>query len=114
MPPNFNPDFYMKSIYSFPLNEEMQSDKLFALEAMHDLRPDMEWNSIKGALKIAAENAKRDILGLDQSYYKRAIRSNELFFIVPVSDIYSERKLELICGVNHIIDSPLVFYDLHN
>ena len=39
LPPWFDADLPMGSVYSHPLDGTAQLDKLFALEAMHDLRP---------------------------------------------------------------------------
>lgn len=90
LPPNFNNAIYFESIFSFPLDEKMQNDKLFALEAMNDLRPDTEWRFANKAIKNALMNAKTEILGGDNSYFRRAIRSNELFFVIPIEKIYDE------------------------
>lgn len=96
LPPNFSNDIYFKRIFSNNLNLELQNDKLFALEAMHDLRPDTEWRFGKKALRNAYETAKTDFLNGDISYFRRAIRSNELFFIVPVEEIYNAKVLNKI------------------
>jgi len=100
LPPNFGKTFYFDSIYSHALLAKKQKDKLFALESMNDLRLDTEWRFTMGAFKTAINNLKRDISGKENSYYKRAIRSNELFFVVDISDIYNNDKLNRIIGVD--------------
>jgi len=100
LPPNFGQTFYFDSIYSHALLPKKQKDKLFALEAMHDLRLDTEWRFTMGALKIAMKNLKRDISGKENSYYKRAVRSNELFFVVDINNIYNNDKLNGIIGTD--------------
>ncbi len=86
LPPS-NKEFYFDSIYSFNLNKELQIDKFFALEAMHDLRDSLVFFSIKKAYKYLSKMIKRKLTGKDKSYYKRAIRANELFFIVDGKNI---------------------------
>ncbi|PHS71590.1 MAG: N-acetylglucosaminylphosphatidylinositol deacetylase [Methylophaga sp.] len=98
LPPNFEKTIYFDSIKSHTLSITNQQDKIFALEAMHDLRPDTEWRSSKGAIKNVFANIKRDIRGNGNSYYKRAIRSNELFFTVNIANIYDQEKLNRIIG----------------
>ncbi|WP_117882572.1 PIG-L deacetylase family protein [Aureibaculum luteum] len=96
LPPNFNKNLYFKSIYSNPLSNELQQDKIFALEDMNDLRLDTEWRSPKGAIKIALKTIKRKYLGPQIDYFRKSVRSNELFFVMPISDIYDKEKLKII------------------
>lgn len=103
LPPNFNDDYYFHSVYSHPLTEEDQMDKVLALDAMNDLRPDTEWRFLDKLLKLSFENFKVTLKGQHNSYFRRAIRSNELFFVVSISDLYEENTLkELQFGKNHI------------
>ena len=98
LPPNFGKAVYFDGIYSHTLSIDKQKDKILALEAMNDLRLDTEWRSSKGAVKNALHNIKRDIMGQDNSYYRRAIRSNELFFVIKVSNLYNQIILNRIIG----------------
>jgi hypothetical protein len=82
-----------------------QKDKIFALEAMNDLRLDTEWRSSAGAIALAYKNIKRDILGNGYSLYKKAVRRNELFFVVAIKNIYNEKNLDRIIGVSPNDDS---------
>ncbi|MDD2357532.1 MAG: PIG-L family deacetylase [Thiovulaceae bacterium] len=81
LPPNKKP-FYFDSVYSFELDESLQKDKFFALEAIHDLRDSLVSISIKKAYKQFSKMLKRVLTGKDKSYFKRAVRANELFFVV--------------------------------
>ncbi len=99
LPPDFKKAIYFDGIYSHPLSIDHQKDKIFALEAMNDLRPDTEWRFPAGAIKMAAFNIKRDIMGEEESYYRRAIRSNELFFVIEIGNIYNKEKLNRIIGI---------------
>jgi hypothetical protein len=99
LPPWFEPNGYLfSSIYSYTLSKEKQIRKLFGLEAMHDLRlisgytyedpyKDIITSFKKGILNIMGRGPSR------YSYFRRAIRNNELFFIVNYEDI---SKLEQI------------------
>jgi LmbE family N-acetylglucosaminyl deacetylase len=76
-------------ILSYRLDEATQLRKLFALEAMHDLRaPPLRLMTgaptgvLWARLKQAAELVRRDPFG-DYSYFRRAVRPNELFFVYP-------------------------------
>ena len=81
LPPNFK-DFYFDSIYSFELDDDLQKDKFFALESNHDLRDSLVFFSIKRAYRYVYKMLKRYIISKDKSYFKRSVRSNELFFVV--------------------------------
>ena len=94
LPPSFEDNIYYDRIYSHPLSSDKQKDKLFALEAMHDLRPDTTWRFSKAALKMALEQIERDVSGRENSYYKGSVRSNELFFVIDIKNIYSEDILK--------------------
>ncbi|MDY7394015.1 PIG-L family deacetylase [Aureibaculum sp. 2210JD6-5] len=96
LPPNFNNELYFTNIYSNSLSTSLQKDKLFALEAMNDLRLDTEWREPKGAIQIALKTIKRKLLGPNIDYYRRAVRANELFFVIPIKDIYDKEKLKII------------------
>lgn len=103
LPPNFGKSIYFDNIKSHTLSIDHQKDKIFALEAMNDLRLDTEWRSSIGAIKHALSNIKRDITGSENSYYKKAVRSNELFFVIKIADIYNQKKLNRI--INKFQDS---------
>ncbi|WP_299589298.1 PIG-L family deacetylase [uncultured Microbulbifer sp.] len=98
LPPNFGSEIYFDSVYSHPLSLYKQKEKVFALEAMNDLRLDTEWRFFKGSVKNLLRNSKNIILGEENSYYKRSIRSNELFFVVDIINIYDEDVLSSLIG----------------
>lgn len=79
---NKQSEFY--SVYSHPQNWEQQKWKFFALDAQRDLRPAPYGYALKHAWPIYLKNY---IQGLDThpyySYYRRAIRQNELFYVLP-------------------------------
>lgn len=98
LPPAFKESIYFKSIYSHLLSAGRQKDKILSLEAMNDLRPDTTWRFSMDSIKMALLSLKRDILGKNISYYRRAVRNNELFFVVDIKDIYDHQILNRITG----------------
>ncbi len=86
LPPWFEPAVPFPSIYSHPLSNGDQVQKLFALEAMHDLRyaPQQFYggpmNRFFSRMRWAIGQVVADPLGT-YSYFRRAVRPNELFFV---------------------------------
>lgn len=93
LPPNFDEDYYFHSVYSHHLTEEDQKEKVLALDAMNDLRLNTEWRFWDKLLELSYQNFKVSLKGQENSYFKRAIRSNEFFFVVPINDLYDGNKL---------------------
>lgn len=91
---------YFRSIYSHLLSADRQKDKIISLEAMNDLRPDTTWRFSEDIIKMAFASIKRDILGQNVSYYRRAVRNNELFFVIDINDIYNKSILNRITGMS--------------
>jgi hypothetical protein len=91
LPPQFDGTAVPTGIYSYWLGERDRLDKLFALEAMHDLRAaprEMTGGPAKRFITLAAaavDDLVRNPLGT-YSYFRRAVRANELFFVVPARD----------------------------
>lgn len=88
LPPWFQRSWFFTSLYSHQIGLETQSDKYFALEAMHDLRsPGEECESSWDLLSQGWERLVDEALGLEQatSYFRRAVRPNELFFVIPAA-----------------------------
>jgi len=96
IPPDFNQSLYFDSTYSYKLPQP--KEKIFALEAMNDLRLDTSWLSISGAFKILWRTLGNKLLLKDQTYYRRAVRENELFLVVNFSSLYSEEVTNSLNG----------------
>lgn len=90
LPPNFNTNLYFKSIFSFPLSKKTQQEKILALDAMNDLRLDTEYLNTKSTFIHALKVLKRHTVGPEIDYFRRAVRANELFFVIPVTDLYDD------------------------
>jgi hypothetical protein len=86
----------LRGFHSHPLSLDDQIDKLFALEAMHDLRRpppsitrDKEWGPLSH-LWEARDALLRSRAGHGTfSYLRRSVRSDEMFFVHPMSDAAS-------------------------
>ena len=83
LPPTMPKTIYFNSIFSYHLNHITQAKKLFALEEMSDLRFDT--NAFEDPCKD-----KNPLVCKDISYYRRAVRSNELFFIIDIKNLYNK------------------------
>ncbi|MDM8514674.1 PIG-L family deacetylase [Desulfobacterales bacterium HSG16] len=99
LPPFFDESpVFFQSIYSYNLPVSKQKDKLFALDAMNDLRMDTEWRFGFSLFKRAILQVLNNTLNRDRSYFRRSVRANELFFIMKVKDIYDSEIFEKLKG----------------
>ena len=85
LPPWFG-EGQIPGLLSFELDADLQLRKLFALEAMHDLRP-APLRLTGGPAQVlldrisqAYEIVRRDPFG-DYSYFRRAVRPNEIYIV---------------------------------
>jgi LmbE family N-acetylglucosaminyl deacetylase len=91
LPPWFDSELPFTSVYSHALDERTQMDKLFALDANHDLRGAPR-RLLGGPADRFAMRASQSITELvrdpvaDYSYFRRAVRPNELFFVYTSED----------------------------
>jgi LmbE family N-acetylglucosaminyl deacetylase len=101
LPPWHDGTLPLRGVLSLPLDEAARRDKLFALDAMHDLRPTprvapvSSWDRIRGELGRTLDELRRD--RADQySYFRRAVRPNELFLVHTTADRFAlvERFLD--------------------
>lgn len=96
LPPYFDKPFYFESIFAFKLSPDKQKEKIFALEAMHDLRMDTEWyfSQRKFHKKVDDGSYKTWMWhGQDVSYFRRAIRSEELFYVLDIAKMIQRRNI---------------------
>lgn len=91
LPPNAGTMAALCSFHSHPLEPQDQIDKLFAIEAMHDMRrspPSItrrrEWGLLSAAWE-ARDAILRSHLGTF-SYVRRAVRAREIFFVYRMRD----------------------------
>lgn len=97
LPPKFEQPFYFRSILSHPLTKEERNRKLLALDAMNDIRPNSDnYLSPQPMLLRSLNTLRHHILHIDKNLISRFVRSNELFYIVPVSDLYDDELYQKI------------------
>jgi hypothetical protein len=78
-------------VYAPRLDPGRQRAKLFALDAMHDLRPAPERvvGTVPGRIAVRLRDALLDVArdpAGELSYLRRAVRPNELFFAYVAAD----------------------------
>lgn len=89
LPPNSSKSLYFDSLYSQSLDQRLQADKIVALEAMNVLRPYYPWQKKSTILNRVFKNQMNAFYGKWLDYYSRSVRSNELFFVVDVKNLFS-------------------------
>ena len=85
-------------VVSIALNSDQQLRKRVALDAMNDLRPGFPSVSVAQALRMLMRAIGTAFTGDDQSYFRRAVRRNELFFEVKAASLYEPGATEAILG----------------
>lgn len=93
LPPTPRGSNHFDRLYSHPMSIAQQKSKIFALDAMNDLRLGTDFRFPLRAFAQAFETLWYDLSGSNESYFRRAIRSNEFFFVVDIEDIYDAEKL---------------------
>jgi LmbE family N-acetylglucosaminyl deacetylase len=97
LPPGVEAIFF-DGIVSNPLDLSMQARKHMALDAMIDLRPDIQAGSVRSGASSLASALKSKITDGRIDYFRQAVRANELFFEVRVSSLYEPGVTEKILG----------------
>lgn len=80
--PPVDKSFHFDSIFSYSLDEDLQKDKFFAIENMHDLRDSLLPLSLKRSYKHFTKMLIKKFYVKDKGYFRRSVRSNELFFVI--------------------------------
>jgi LmbE family N-acetylglucosaminyl deacetylase len=90
---------YFDRIYSLTLSNVLQSDKALALDAMFPLRPDTEWHTTAGSWKLFRKTMRENRRNTETDYYyRRAVRNNELFFIINLNDLKNDSVFHTVIG----------------
>jgi LmbE family N-acetylglucosaminyl deacetylase len=97
LPPGVD-DIFFDGIVSVPLDRERQSQKHMALDAMIDLRPVIQIDSLRSVATAFKDVLKSTVSDGHISYFRQAVRANELFFEVRVSSLYEPGVTERILG----------------
>ena len=75
-------------IWSEDLSPDKQARKYLALDAMVDLRPELEPASLRSTASSFKHALVSRVADSDESYFRRAVRANELFFELRVPSLY--------------------------
>jgi LmbE family N-acetylglucosaminyl deacetylase len=97
LPPGIE-DIFFDAIVSNPLDEARQARKHMALDAMIDLRPNIQIDSVRSVAKAFNTTLKSTLTDGQTSYFRQAVRANELFFEVHMSSLYEPGVIEKIFG----------------
>lgn len=99
LPPNFESEsFYFEKISSFPLSKMLQSDKIIALDAMNDLRPDTQYRNTKASWLQTKKNFWDKLYLKESDYFRRSARSNEMFFVIDGKNVLKPEIQAKIMG----------------
>jgi LmbE family N-acetylglucosaminyl deacetylase len=85
-------------LVSNPLNREEQGRKYLALDAMIDIRAEIPPASLAGSVRFLTTALRKKLYGDDESYYRRAVRANEMFLELRVSSLSQAGVLERLQG----------------
>jgi len=97
LPPGVD-DIFFDGIVSNPLDRERQAQKHMALDAMIDLRPVVQVDSLRSVATAFKNVLKSTVTDGHISYFRQAVRANELFFEVRMSSLYEPGVTERILG----------------
>jgi LmbE family N-acetylglucosaminyl deacetylase len=97
LPPGIE-NIYFDGIVSQPLDRWQQARKHMALDAMIDLRPDLQADSLRGIAQACKSALKSSLTDAHTNYFRQAVRANELFFEVHVSSLYEPGVIDRIYG----------------
>jgi len=93
LPPMYGRTIYFDSLYSHRVTKHTQGRKVLALDSMSDIIFDKKWSNFSNMCQGEIPFICRDL-----SYFRRSIRSNELFFVVNIENIYDKNILDGIVG----------------
>lgn len=94
LPPSSN-ILNFDSIYSHKLSRLRQVDKILALEEMNVLRPYYPWQKSSTIINRVFKNLMNKLYGKRLDYFSRSVRSNELFFVIDIKNIYSKEYFKM-------------------
>jgi LmbE family N-acetylglucosaminyl deacetylase len=97
LPPGIE-NIYFDGIVSCPLDAKRQAQKHTALDAMIDLRADIQIESPRSMARALKQALKWLMTDGHDSYFRKAVRPNELFFEVRVESLYQPGVTERIIG----------------
>ena len=100
LPPIVKKPIFFQSIFAYPLSKKQQQEKILALDSMNDLRVNIEYLNFIDTIKLFTKNFLRRVHLMkndkSESYYKRAVRSEELFFIINSRLLFDDKIYQKI------------------
>ncbi|QLI82559.1 PIG-L family deacetylase [Chitinibacter fontanus] len=96
--PPLGKQLFFRKIISIPLDANLQRKKYIALDSMSDLRPSARRQKTSKLISLNLNQLLNETTGSDSSYFRRAVRSNELFFEINTEDALSEVTRKKIYG----------------
>jgi LmbE family N-acetylglucosaminyl deacetylase len=91
-------DAYFEDLVSIPLDAATQARKYLALDAMIDLRPSTRVDALRSLASAANKVFRSTLTDGSTSYFRQAVRANELFFEVAVSSLFEPGVIDRIIG----------------
>lgn len=88
IPPVSDPRAYYQTVLSLPLEHRTRLHKQIAIEAQHDLRPAVAANAL-GFNRVLRDSIRAPydhIVEPNTDYVRRAVRPNEIFFVVDFTE----------------------------
>ena len=99
LPPYFDDKpIYFDRLYSFPLSETHQAEKSLVLDSFNDLRNNTKFSNTKTSWHDIWKEFRVKLYLKELDYFRRAVRSNELFFVIEGENLLHEEKYQEIVG----------------
>lgn len=86
LPPSFDDTILYKGLYSHPLTEDEQREKILAMDAMRDLRINTDYRSWGRLIARGLSGMRARALSIEKDYFNLYVRSNELFYTFPIEE----------------------------
>jgi LmbE family N-acetylglucosaminyl deacetylase len=98
LPPMIPKRLKIQQVYSLLTDKSVQKKKTVALEMMSDLRANIYELSFTTVIKYLLTMIKQVIYNTDNSYFRRALMNNEIFFVYDISVVYDAEWDNTIFG----------------
>lgn len=89
---------HFDKLLSFSVSKPLQADKIIALDAMNDLRPDTQFRNTKASWLQTKKNFWDKLYLQESDYFRRSVRSNELFYIIEGENMLKPEIQKKIVG----------------
>ena len=108
IPPMFDESVTIRTVWSLPLDAHTRVRKRVALETHHDLRPlqYQDGRTLLGVIKDALLRPYTYLVQPDIDYVRRAVRPNELFFVMDFAEAGELRRVVLKSAAGAASSAP--------